>query len=97
MSSLKMKPPAVRTTPRRAQEKPRDLFDTLDVELAFAFADAGIVGRDNFNTQHSTDGPPPEPNQLSIDINLKAVVTTGYLAQHYSGNHLERERARSWL
>jgi hypothetical protein len=50
------------------------------IDLAFAFANAGIVGRDNFNAQHSTDGPPPEPNQLSIDINLKAVVTTGYLA-----------------
>ena len=54
---------------------------------------AGIVECDNFNAEHSTDGPLLEPNQLSIGINLKAVVTTSYLAQHYSGSHLERERA----
>lgn len=51
--------------------------------LDFVFANAGIIERDNFYVEHPTDGPPREPNQLSIDINIKAVVTTSYLAQHY--------------
>jgi NAD(P)-dependent dehydrogenase (short-subunit alcohol dehydrogenase family) len=62
------------------------IFDNIfksEGRIDFVFANAGIVERDNFYAEHSTDGPPPEPNQLSIDINLKAVVTTSYLAQHY--------------
>lgn len=52
--------------------------------IDFVFANAGIVERDNFYEQWPTDnGPPPEPNQLSVDINLKSVINTTYLAQHY--------------
>ena len=51
--------------------------------LDFVFANAGIVERFSFYDKHDTDGPPPPLNQLSIDINLKAVVDTTYLAQHY--------------
>ncbi|KAF2465276.1 NAD(P)-binding protein [Lindgomyces ingoldianus] len=51
--------------------------------LDFVFANAGIVERDNFYEKHDLSKPPPEPNQLSIDINLKAVVNTSYLALHY--------------
>lgn len=58
------------------------IFSTTQ-RLDFVFANAGIVERDNFYRRHPTDGPPPEPNQLVIDINLKAVVSTVYLAQHY--------------
>jgi hypothetical protein len=58
---------------------------------------AGIAERDNFNAGYFIDGPSPELNQLSIDIKLKAVVTTSYLVLRYSGSHLEKERARSWL
>jgi len=50
--------------------------------IDFVFANAGIVERDNFYAVHA-QSPPPEPNQLSIDINLKGVVNTTYLAQHY--------------
>ncbi|KAF2404509.1 3-beta-hydroxysteroid dehydrogenase [Trichodelitschia bisporula] len=50
--------------------------------LDFVFANAGIVERWNFyGKQEQT--PPPEPDMLSIDIDLKSVVTTTYLAQHY--------------
>lgn len=52
--------------------------------LDFVYANAGIVERDNFYAKHDTDGPPPPPpNQLSVDINFKAVVNTSYLALHY--------------
>ena len=53
-------------------------------KLDFVYANAGIVERDNFYEKHNVvKGPPPEPNQLSVDINFKAVVNTSYLALHY--------------
>jgi hypothetical protein len=76
------------------------IFDNIfksEGRTDYVLAHAGIVKRDDFNAKHPTDGQPPEPKQLSIDISLKAVVTTSYLAQHYSGGHLGRERARSRL
>ncbi|KAL6161220.1 hypothetical protein ACJQWK_08637 [Exserohilum turcicum] len=52
--------------------------------LDFVFANAGVVEKDNFYAQHDVQGPPPPPpNQLSVDINYKAVVDTSYLALHY--------------
>jgi NAD(P)-dependent dehydrogenase (short-subunit alcohol dehydrogenase family) len=51
--------------------------------LDFVYANAGIVERDNFYEKHDLSKSPPKPNQLSIDINLKAVVDTSYLALHY--------------
>lgn len=52
--------------------------------LDFIFANAGIVERENFYAPiDGCTGPPPKPNMLSVDINLKAVITTGYLALHY--------------
>lgn len=49
----------------------------------FVFANAGIVERDNFYEKHDLSKPPPPPNQLSVDINLKAVINTCYAALHY--------------
>lgn len=51
--------------------------------LDFVFANAGIIERWNFYQKNEGEGPPPEPDQLSIDIDLKSVVSTTYLAQHY--------------
>jgi NAD(P)-dependent dehydrogenase (short-subunit alcohol dehydrogenase family) len=52
--------------------------------LDFVFANAGIVEKDDFYAEHNLDGPPPPPpNQLSADVNYKAVVDTSYLALHY--------------
>lgn len=51
--------------------------------IDFVYANAGIVEKDNFYEDHDLSKPPPEPNQLSIDINFKAVVNTTYLARHY--------------
>jgi NAD(P)-dependent dehydrogenase (short-subunit alcohol dehydrogenase family) len=61
------------------------VFDKIfkaEKRLDFVFANAGIVERWNFYEKHETS-PPPEPDQLSIDIDLKSVVSTSYLAQHY--------------
>jgi NAD(P)-dependent dehydrogenase (short-subunit alcohol dehydrogenase family) len=51
--------------------------------IDFVFANAGIVERDNFYEKHDLSKPPPQPNQLSVDINLKSVVNTCYAALHY--------------
>ncbi|KAF2430452.1 NAD(P)-binding protein [Tothia fuscella] len=61
------------------------VFDSIHKSskgLDFVFANAGIVERWNFYSQHQVS-PPPEPDQLSIDIDFKSVVNTSYLAQHY--------------
>ena len=52
-------------------------------QLDFVYANAGIVERDNFYEKHDLSKPPPPPNQLSVDINLKAVINTCYAALHY--------------
>jgi NAD(P)-dependent dehydrogenase (short-subunit alcohol dehydrogenase family) len=50
--------------------------------LDFVFANAGIVENWNFYAKHAAS-PPPEPDQLSIDIDFKSVVNQSYLALHY--------------
>lgn len=55
----------------------------LEGRLDFVFANAGIVERFNFYDHHPAGKPPPPPNQTVIDINLKSVLTTTWLAQHY--------------
>ncbi|KAJ6001866.1 hypothetical protein N7522_007093 [Penicillium canescens] len=83
-----------RTTFHRANvTKYNDLaaaFQTAFLEngsLDFVFANAGVIERTNFYATHSETGkdvsPPPEPDLLSIDADLKGVVLTSYLAQHY--------------
>jgi len=52
-------------------------------QINFVFANAGIVERDSFYAKFPSTGPPPPPDMLSVDIDLKAVIATGYLAQHY--------------
>lgn len=51
--------------------------------LDFVFANAGIMERGKFFERHEKSLPPPEPDELSIDVNLKGVIKTSYLAQHY--------------
>lgn len=56
-------------------------------QLDFVFANAGVIERNNFYVPHGEGNkdvcPPPEPDLLSIDADLKGVVLTTYLAQHY--------------
>lgn len=58
------------------------VFDQEGI-LDFVFANAGIVERFNFYDSHPSGKPPPPPDQTVIDINLKAVINTSWLAQHY--------------
>lgn len=51
--------------------------------LDFVFANAGIMEKGKFFEKHDYSYPPPEPEELSIDVNLKGVIKTSYLAQHY--------------
>lgn len=61
-------------------------------QLDFVFANAGIVEKDSFYASHDTGtAPPPPPNMLSIDIDLKAVVSTAWLAQHYFRLNTQRK------
>lgn len=67
-------------------------FTTHNQQLDFVFANAGIVESANFYDTGSAQAtgagespfsPPPPPSLLTIDINLKSVVTTTWLAEHY--------------
>jgi len=58
------------------------VFDA-EGRLDFVFANAGIVERFNFYEQHPDGKPPPPPDQTVIDINMKSVINTSWLAQHY--------------
>lgn len=68
-------------------------FDSVFKEqgrLDFVFANAGIIQMHNF--YEPVDSlPPPELLQTSIDINLKAVINTSYLAQHYFRSNKHRD------
>lgn len=59
-------------------------FRQEDGRLDFVFANAGILEKGDFYERRDvTQGPPPEPKDMSIEINLKGVIATSYLAQHY--------------
>lgn len=60
----------------------QNIFDH-DGRLDFVFANAGIVERFNFYGEHPQGRPPPPPDQTVIDVNLKSVINTSWLAQHY--------------
>jgi hypothetical protein len=49
--------------------------------LDFVFANVGIAERWELYAKH--DQTPPERDQLTVDINLKAVISTTYFEQHY--------------
>ncbi|KAI2621170.1 3-beta-hydroxysteroid dehydrogenase [Hypoxylon sp. NC1633] len=51
--------------------------------LDFVFANAGVIEKGKFFEKHDSSLPPPEPDELSIDVNLKGVIKTSYLARHY--------------
>ncbi|KAH7240455.1 hypothetical protein MRS44_013048 [Fusarium solani] len=62
------------------------LFDKVfqqHCRLDLVFANAGIVDNVDFYAKHDGQGPPPELDQVVVDIDLKSVIATTYLAQHY--------------
>lgn len=62
----------------------KTIFTSSGYRLDFVFANAGMIERTNFYAKHS-DGtePPPRLDQTSIDVDLKGVIWTTYLALHY--------------
>lgn len=60
----------------------QQIFDT-EGRLDFVFANAGIVERYSFFEVHPEGKPPPPPDLTVVDINLKSVINTSWLAQHY--------------
>ncbi|KAI2465875.1 15-hydroxyprostaglandin dehydrogenase [Annulohypoxylon bovei var. microspora] len=61
-----------------------DVVFKTEGRLDFVFANAGIMEKGKFFERHEFSSlPPPEPDVSSIDINLKGVIKTSYLAQHY--------------
>ena len=57
----------------------------LSPSNVLVFANAGIVEKVDIYQRHESDanGLPPKLNTTVLDINLKAVVTTSYLAVHF--------------
>lgn len=52
--------------------------------LDFVFANAGIVERASiFDTASDTLDPPPEPNFLPLDVNLKGCINTIHIGRHF--------------
>lgn len=63
-------------------------FNGQAPRLDFVFANAGVIESRDFYAAFSQDAapdsnPPPEPDLRSIDVDLKGVILTCYLAQHY--------------
>ncbi|KAL9079603.1 MAG: hypothetical protein Q9157_001540 [Trypethelium eluteriae] len=60
------------------------IFNSSGRCLDFVFANAGVIEQADFYAQHpEIDEPPPDPDLLSIDVDLKGVILTSYLALHY--------------
>ncbi|KAF2122134.1 hypothetical protein BDV96DRAFT_594060 [Lophiotrema nucula] len=63
----------------------RRIFETVfekEGRIDFVFANAGIAEHANFFAEEEEEGGPKGLDPI-VDINLKAVITTSYLALHY--------------
>ena len=69
------------------------VFDA-EGRLDFVFANAGIVERFSFYESHPTGKPPPPPDLTVVEINLKSVINTSWLAQHYFRQSQAERRTR---
>jgi hypothetical protein len=62
----------------------KTVFISSGKRLDFVFGNAGVIEKRNFYAKHNTgDEPPPTPDLLSVDVDLKGVINTSYLALHY--------------
>lgn len=77
-----------------------NVFKTIFISgghrLDFVFANAGVIERTKFYAKHP-DGPdaPPRLDQTSVDVDLKGVVWTTYLALHYFRQSPEKGKGSS--
>lgn len=52
--------------------------------LDFVFANAGIIERSSiFDLKSDSDDPPPEPNFLPMEVNLRACINTVHIGRYY--------------
>ncbi|KAI0017371.1 hypothetical protein F4780DRAFT_608412 [Xylariomycetidae sp. FL0641] len=52
--------------------------------LDFVFANAGVMEKPGFYARHDAASlPPPPPDETGLDVNLRGMARTAYLAQHY--------------
>ena len=63
----------------------KSIFQAEGGRIDFVFANAGVIEKRDFYAKLDLDGaePPPEPDQLSVDVDLKGVISSSYLAMHY--------------
>lgn len=60
------------------------VFSAGGRRLDFVFANAGILERANWYAEsESADDPPPEPDWLAVEINLKGCMNTVRIGWHY--------------
>ncbi|KAJ5817022.1 15-hydroxyprostaglandin dehydrogenase [Penicillium robsamsonii] len=77
-----------------------DVFELVFSEygsIDFVFSNAGIVEKVDFYAHLSEDAPPPELDQLVLDVNLKSTINITYLAQHYNRKAESHDSARNVL
>ena len=63
-----------------------NLFEQVfqkNTQINFVFANAGVGERKNFYDRTNNISHPPAELDLLIDIDLKSVINSAYLAQHY--------------
>jgi NAD(P)-dependent dehydrogenase (short-subunit alcohol dehydrogenase family) len=70
------------------------VYSTASPRLDFVFANAGIIESQDFYKTQKTD-PPPPPNLRSLDVDIKGLILTCYLAQHYFRRSVHRGRGAS--
>jgi NAD(P)-dependent dehydrogenase (short-subunit alcohol dehydrogenase family) len=58
-------------------------------QINFVFANAGVGERNNFYVRTSEISGPPAELDFLIDIDLKSVINSAYLAQHYFRKNLK--------
>lgn len=72
------------------------IFDAIfkaEGRLDFVFGNAGVVEGFNFYKRHEEGGPPPELDTRIVEVNLKAIYYTCYLALHYFRQSVDSDRA----